>query len=236
MASLLELSRCLELTRPGPKTLRRDLLGIPRLRGTGPIALREHLLCLSQKNHFNLNVIFAGTLAQTNRPFVERAVQVCRAIWMGGRITLGRVTYTFHPTAPTAAGGPVGEFANINCESDVHAMTRTFSVRNDGIDCFLVDNLTCGLGFAPPGGPPFKTSASKDGIAVELNFNRNALQVGRTMAHEVGHYFGLGHWGLFKGVSVMDPSDNTPTGGSWRISTDQRNYAHHHGFVNGACE
>ncbi len=134
--------------------------------------------------HFHLNIVRVGTnangfLPQVDEQNVDCAVHVTRDIFAAAGIGIGRVQRGWHIELSENTGYDV-----IGDDCEAEDLVDEYSVANDGIDCFLVPLYDGDVGgYAPSGG---------DGVVVESR-EGDFFGTARTMAHELGHYLGLGH-------------------------------------------
>jgi Metallo-peptidase family M12 len=144
--------------------------------------------------HVHLNVIRVGfdaiTPATTRDQAVERldyAVYKTRNVYRQVNLGVGRVEH-FAVTASQANG-----MDDLGSQSEAQDLWRSFSVRNNGVDVFVVRTISASdfVGLSPVGGSCSK--GSKDDGLVGGTISRGDDGVARTFAHEVGHFLGLSH-------------------------------------------
>jgi hypothetical protein len=110
-----------------------------------------------------------------------------RAIYRTVNLGVGRVEHYDVPSAD--AGGK----DDLGSEAEAEDLTHDWTVPNDGLDVFMVDNISATwVGLSPVGGPCDKDAKGLNGL-IGGQVNRTAAQVARTFAHEIGHYLGLPH-------------------------------------------
>lgn len=98
-----------------------------------------------------------------------------------------------------AAGG----YVTINSNSEAEDLTEDWTVANDALDMFVVRSYVGSVaGLSPVNGPCDKNAKGMNGNVVELQSSQSVLGV--IMAHEIGHYLGLGHTSA--SGNVMQPS------------------------------
>jgi hypothetical protein len=143
--------------------------------------------------HFHMNVIRVGydaiPAADRGRAFerldyaVYKARNVLRARGMG----IGRIE-RYAITAADANGAD-----DIGSQSEAQDLWRGWSVRNDGLDVFVVRTISTSdfIGLSPVGGSCNKNSKNS-GLLGGGN-NRDFDGLARTFAHEIGHFLGLSH-------------------------------------------
>jgi hypothetical protein len=88
-----------------------------------------------------------------------------------------------------------GGYATLESVSELWDLVEAWTVPRQGIDVFVVRSITIGTegesGRSPQPGPCSKAGKGKDGLVVSMN--GNADDTGQLLAHEIGHYLGLGH-------------------------------------------
>ncbi|MFO6451903.1 MULTISPECIES: hypothetical protein [unclassified Aeromicrobium] len=182
----------------GDLSVMRDVLGF--WRGTPPpdpatgspvqVTLGEAFTALERK-HVHLNLIEVGfdaasvTLAEADER-VDYAVHRIRRIYADASLGLGRVQY-FWIDVPAADG-----YEDIGSESEADDLSDDWSVPNDGIDMFLVANISDDfVGISPVPGDCGKGGKSDGLVGGEVG--RAAEGFSRTAAHELGHFLDLSH-------------------------------------------
>jgi len=147
--------------------------------------------------HVHLNIIRVGIDNFTAMEIdkidysILRARQIYRTVSLG----IGRIEH-FDVTAAQAGGKD-----DIGSEAEAKDLTHDFPIPNDGIDVFMVDNISASfVGLSPIEGPCDKNSARMTGV-LGGEVNRSFEGVARSFAHEIGHFLGLPH----------NHGDNCPT-------------------------
>jgi hypothetical protein len=171
-------------------------LGVNNLGAAGTVNLPQRLSLLTQMKriqqpYFNLNAIRVGTdiisesfVNPGDEQNVDCAVQLAREIFAARGIGIGRFERGWHVPLQWLTGYEV-----IDDDCVAEDLVDQYTVPNDGIDAFFVllydDSDTKGdqVGVHPDGG---------DGIVVESR-RKTFVGTGRTLAHELGHFFGLDH-------------------------------------------
>lgn len=190
---------------------------------------------MAHGHHFHINLIRLGGGAAHPLPaqaVLDRAVVRAREIWQAVDVTIGRVQWF---------DDNLGGNAILETKTELERVMQRLSVSNDGVDCFVALALGFNaLGFSPVTGPTLKGMSIKDGLAVATNqptdtglLPLNALLIGRNLAHELGHYFGLDHNAFFVGddnLMVCVSEQNLV-----RITSGQKNHSILHPMIDGGC-
>ncbi len=217
MASVRRVAQCLGLG--GTFSVQRDLFGfragVPSVAGAPVgLSLLDHVTRLTAGSYVNLNLIRTGAWSTGDMTRAGVGVHLARELYRQARVTIGRVLwYTI----------PAGGAAVINSQTEVEGMMMSWSVDNDGVDCFMVTRTTTGFGgLAPPIGTCLKDSIVKDGVMVAL-YSGSAAWFGHALAHELGHFFGLPHVGgsanlMFDGRLIPGTSTNLSGSEIWFLN------------------
>jgi hypothetical protein len=178
----------------------RDVLGYWRGRApTDPstnapvsVSLAEQFAGLSG-SHVHLNIIEVGldTLSAADLAAaddrVDYAMHRTRQIYRTRQLGLGRVQYYWITAAASNGRDDIGS------ESEADSLSDEWSVDNNGIDMFIVRNIsdTDFVGISPVPGDCDKGGKSDGLVGGEVN--REAEGFSRTTAHELGHFLDLSH-------------------------------------------
>jgi hypothetical protein len=191
MASLRQLAACLGLLPTF--SVVRDFFGYasppPWANAPAQPNLPQSLSLLTQvkrirQPHFNLNLIRVGTLDDgvldpVDEENVDCAVQLARNIYAAIGVGIGRVDRWWYIPRSWETGYDV---INDDCEAD--ELIDAYDLPENGIKVFFVTEWY--------GDTVGRTDGDEDGSVVLLR-PKNWLGTGRTLAHELGHMFGLGH-------------------------------------------
>ncbi len=161
------------------------------------VSLRDKVVRLDGR-YVNINVISVGwdAFADADRRAVDYASVRAHSILGAAGMGLGRIGRYYISVAEAAGRDDLGS------EDEAEDLTQEWTVPNDGIDVFVVDNISDSdyIGLSPVGGPCDKDAKGMNGlIGGEVNLGH--LQLSRTFSHEICHYLGLSH----------NHGDNCPT-------------------------
>ncbi len=141
---------------------------------------------------FNLSIIFvghrpdfSGTFSTADATEVTFAVQRTREIYSQVGLGIRRLYWTY------ISEDDVGGYTAIANYAEAEDLTEDWSGTNDGLDLFFVQTITGAAGWSDVGGSCNKSGKGMTGSVCELNPSSAAF-VGVLVAHELGHYLGLG--------------------------------------------
>ena len=198
MASVKELLGCIGVDTGGNVSILRHMFGFRRGRVptdpdssiTSSVSMLSKLRDL-QGRHVNLNVIRVGfdVLADEDdaREKLDYAILRSHTIYRDGNLGIGRVEH-YHIDAADADGAD-----DLGSLSEADELSDDWTVDNDGIDVFVVRNISDPdfVGVSPRPGSCDK--GDKDDGLVGGEIGRSYLRVARTFSHEIGHFLGLPH-------------------------------------------
>ena len=155
-------------------------------------SLRRHLETVSGKSVdfvvflVNHEPDFSGIVSRADVAKMQYALQVARDLYAQVDLGIRRVEWGLIP--PELAGG----FTDITSLAESIALTVTFTGRPGAIDLFIVQTMGAKAGRSPsPGGCNKDALIGFTGVVLELDDTPQFT--GIIVAHEVGHYLGLGH-------------------------------------------
>jgi len=151
---------------------------------------------------------FSGVVTQSQVARAQFGLQVARDIYASQDIGIRRVEWGY--ITPELAG----RYADIGSQIEAGLLTAEFSGRPGAIDVFVVQTVDNMSGWGPPsllGGPCNKDSLLMSGVVVDLSVNTSRF-FGVAIAHEVGHYLGLGHTSSSTNVMYRPGNDDPPVG------------------------
>ncbi len=198
MASVKSIMNCIGVDTSGTVSVLFHSFGFFRARvpadpcspGTAQVSLLDHLKSLKGE-HVHLNIIRVGidnfTAAEVDK--IDSAIFRARNIYRTVNLGVGRVEH--YDVTSGAAGGK----DDLGSEDEAEDLTHDWTVPNNGLDVFMVDNITANpdfVGISPIEGPCDKDDKGQNGV-IGGEVNRPTADIARTFAHEIGHYLGLEH-------------------------------------------
>ncbi len=199
---------CIGISGNGERSVLRDLFGFwrgavpadPDTSVTASVSVTQHLRGLAGR-HVHLNVITVGfdALSSAGQDLADRkidyAIYRTRNIFASAGLGVGRVGHYVITTAEANGRDDLGS------ESEADDLSDEWSVPNDGLDCFVVRNISDSdfVGISPRPGDCDK--GGKDDGLVAGEIGRGFEAFSRTFAHEIGHFLNLPH----------NHGDNCPT-------------------------
>lgn len=196
---------------------------------------------LAKGQALNLSIIWVGwhsdpaesQVSDEDKRRVMSGLQKMRDIY--GNVDLGiRKIYYSHIT-PDDAGG----YTSIDSSGEANDLTNDFYGANDGLDVFWVPAMDPSDGWGPGSEGTCDKSDKDDwtGVVCELAVSEEFNGV--LIAHEVGHYLGLGHGTDI--TNFMGKDDDPPDGigetteNSTGITSGQGDTMKGHCYVNPPC-
>jgi hypothetical protein len=129
---------------------------------------------------------FSGEVTLGQVVKLQYALQVARDLYAQVDLGIRRLVWGRIPVAD------MGGFADIRTFSKAIELTMRFTGLAGAIDLFVVQTMGGKVGRSPRNGPCNKRSVIvMTGVVIE--FEGSPQMVGIRVAHEVGHYLGLGH-------------------------------------------
>jgi hypothetical protein len=145
-------------------------------------------LRLLEDRHYHVNVILVAPedYPANSAHRICYALQFARDVYAKVGIGIGRVDW--YTISKAQAGG----YAVIDDDGEADDLTDDWTVRNDGLDLFIVPVLKDASGWTPVDGSCDNDSKGMTGSVV-AGFDGDDDYVGNSVAHEMGHYLGLRH-------------------------------------------
>lgn len=197
MASVKSILNCIGVDTSGSVSVLFHMFGFVNARvpadpcttDTAQVSLLSHINSLQGK-HIHLNIIRVGIDNFTDDEIdkIDYAIYKARNIYRTVSLGVGRVEH-YNVTSAEAGGKD-----DLDSEDEAEDLTHDWTVQNNGIDVFMVDNISDSdfVGISPVGGPCDKDDKDMNGV-IGGEVNRGKSAVARTFAHEIGHYLGLPH-------------------------------------------
>lgn len=220
MVSLLGMAACIGV-HDRPLSIRRDFFGYRSTAVTTSVLTQVQRL---QGRHVHINVIRVGSDQFTNADEreIDLAIQFTRDTFAPAGLGVGKVEHWFISTAE-ANGRDV-----IDNDAEAETLTDEWTVANSALDIFFVRVYVGNtIGLSRVDGPCDKDAKGMDGSVVEMNAGGGVSDFG--LAHEAGHYLGLGHRN--DNTALMNPT--VPNGGV--INSGEASNMRDHCFTKSAC-
>ncbi len=212
METVKSIMNCIGVDTSGSVSVLFHLFGFVRSRvpedpcttDTAEVSLLSQLNAMQGK-HVHLNIIRVGidnfTADEVEK--IDYAIYRTRKIYRTRSIGIGRVEH-YNVTSADAGGKD-----DLGSEDEAEDLTHDWTVPNNGIDVFMVDNISDSdfVGLSPVDGPCDKNDKDMNGV-IGGEVNRSSERVARTFAHEIGHYLGEPH----------NHGDDCPTSASGRAN------------------
>lgn len=196
MASVKSILNCIGVDTSGTVSILGNMFGFIRQRvpadpcstARAQVSLLNQIKSLQGK-HIHLNIIRVGIDNFTSGEIdkIEYAIYKARNIYNTRNLGIGRIEH-YNVTSSEAGGKD-----DIGSEDEAEDLTHDWTVPNNALDVFMVDNISADfVGISPVNGPCDKNDKDMNGV-IGGEVNRSAEGVARTFAHEIGHYLGLKH-------------------------------------------
>ncbi len=175
-----------------------------------------------QGRHVHMNMITVGTFTTANDQEVDAALQATRDLYAQVNLGVGRIEW-YGISAAEANGRD-----HIDSNGEAESLTDEWTVDNSSMDIFFVLTYAGSvIGLSRVDGPCNKDAKGMDGSVVAIEGSTNIT--GFVLAHEAGHYLGLGH--SSSNSNLMFGS--VPNGGG--LTAGQGNNMKNHCFTRAGC-
>lgn len=210
--------------------LRQEVPADPCTTATPKVSVLQQIQSL-EGEHIHLNIIRVGidnfTDAEVDK--IDYAIYRARNIFNTRNLGIGRVEH-YNVTSSEADGKD-----DIGSEDEAEDLTHDWTVPNNGLDVFMVDNISADfVGLSPVGGPCDKDDKDMNGV-LGGEVNRTSNRVARTFAHEIGHYLGLPHRNSSPDNLMAQTKFANSICNSVLLSSSQGNDIHDHCSVQDGC-
>ncbi|MDP2317376.1 MAG: hypothetical protein Q8P41_31115 [Pseudomonadota bacterium] len=154
--------------------------------------------------------IAPGLTAAEGETTLTGVMDQVTAMWSGGGLSIGTVTYSDFD-------GDVDAYTVVDGDEELGSLFRTVNAAGDrSITFFFVQEITddagatiLGLAGGPPGTAAVGATSKSAVVVTTAAFAEDPGEVARIMAHEGGHFLGLFHT-TEKDGSESDPLGDTP--------------------------
>lgn len=190
------IMNCIGVNTSGTVSVLGNLFGLLRKKvpndpcetTTAEVSVLSQVNRLKGK-HVHLNVIRVGinnfTSAEVDK--IDYAIYRAHKILNTRSLGVGRVEHY------DISSGDSNGRADIGSDDEAEDLTQEWTVDNNALDVFVVDNISAGfVGLSPVPGPCDKDAKGMNGV-LGGEVNRSSQGVARTFVHEIGHYLGLSH-------------------------------------------
>lgn len=237
-ASIKSILGCIGMAPSGNISLLRNYFGFLRRRvpatqcsaDTGQVSLLTQTQRLRGK-HIHLNIIRVGidNFTATEIDKIDYSIYRAHKILNTRSLGVGRVK--FYDVTAAQSGGK----ADIGSDDEAEDLTQDWSVDNNGLDVFMVDNISADfVGLSPVPGPCNKDAKGMNGV-LGGEVNRSFAGVARTFVHEIGHYLGLSHKNNSPDNIMCQTSKANSTCNSVLLTSSQGNAIRGHCSVRNGC-
>lgn len=196
MRTVKEMMNCIGVDTTGTVSVLFHLFGFFRARVptdpeptvTAQVSVLDDVTSLLGR-HMHLNVIRVGidNFSADEIDRIDYAIYKARNIYRTVNLGVGRVEHWDITAADSNGRNDIGS------ESEAEDLTHEWTVPNNGLDVFVVENISADfIGISPVDGPCDKDAKEMNGV-IGGEVNRAAEGIARTFSHELGHYLNLEH-------------------------------------------
>jgi hypothetical protein len=194
------------------------------LRGApGEVSILTQMKRLKGR-HVHMNFIRVGSDQFTDSDLeeIDSALQFTRDTYAQVNLGVGRIEHYVISTAEADGA------ENINNDDEAEELTNDWTVPNSALDIFWVLTYSGStIGLSRVDGPCDKNAKGMDGSVVAIEGAANTT--GFVLAHEAGHYLGLGH----SSSSTNLMFGTVPNGGN--LTSGQGSNMRDHCFTKPGC-
>lgn len=173
----------------------------------------------------------SGSFTRADAEHVQFAIDVLRELYAQENLGVREIFWR------RVGMDDVGGFEDIDTSAEASDLTQSFSGNdNDGLDVFYVGNVDNADGWSPIGGPCNKNANRMNGAVCQVL--TNDFVGGVLLAHELGHYLGLGSGPDITNVMGEDPDGDgvdSINSTSVNLTAAQGSTMRSHCSVNPAC-
>ena len=218
--SLSQIAGCIGIT--GQFSVSRDFFGF--MRGAPSDVSVATQIARLKGRHVHMNFIRVGSDQFTLNDLAEMdsALQFTRDTYAQVNLGVGRIQHFVITTSDANGAEDIGN------DDEAEELTNDWTVPNSALDIFWV--LTYAgttIGLSRVDGPCDKDTKGMDGSVVAIEGSVNTS--GFVLAHEAGHYLGLGH--STSNANLM--FGTVPNGGG--LTSSQGSNMRDHCFTKSAC-
>jgi hypothetical protein len=220
--SVRAFANCIGVGAGGEFSVRRDFFGFFRTPAAD-VSVATQIQRLKGR-HVHMNFIRVGADQFTNADLgeMDSALQATRDLYAAASLGVGRIEHYEISTADADGAD------NIGSDSEAVDLTNDWTVPNSALDIFWVlTYATSTIGLSRVDGPCDKDAKGMDGSVVAIE--GSVSTTGFVLAHEAGHYLGLGH--SSDDNNLM--SGTVPNGGA--LTSGQGSNMRDHCFTKSGC-
>lgn len=194
------------LAKTGTISVYRDLFGYPWGGISRDVRVRRHIENI-RGNAINLCVFFvghkpgfSGSYTAAQAVSTQHAIDLMRELYEQADLGVRRIFWRYIDE------DDVGTYLSVNA-AQATDLTEDYSGPNDGIDLFMVQNISDAGGWSNSDGPCDKDDNGRTGAVCEVTTAPDDF-LGILVAHEVGHYLGLVHTNSATNLMGVDSNND----------------------------
>lgn len=221
-ATIRQRAACIGVN-PATLSVTRDFFGFQGGALDAGVSVLTQMRRLANR-HVHMNIILVGTetydLADLRE--VDAAIQFTRDSYDQVDLGVGRILWFNIPQAQSRGREDIAN------DDEAETLTNEWTVDNAALDIFIVQTYASAtLGLSRVDGPCDKDAKGMDGSVVALE--ASLTTTGFVLAHEAGHYLGLGHTDANGNLMF----GSVPNGGA--LTSGQGSNMRDHCFVQAGC-